>query len=309
MPNIAADDPRVQEPPQIAVGILRDARGRLLIAQRPAGTHGGGYWEFPGGKREPAETLEATMIREFQEELGVSPRRYQPLIRMVNEAGIQRVLLQLWLISDWQGEAHGREGQRIVWCPPAALLDYDLLPGNRALINALRLPPRLFITPPAIGQWDEAAARAVASQDDALLHVHAPALDDDMYARLAARIIAALRGTQAQVVLERMPDMVQALGAAGLCWPLERAAQFASRPLGYDYRFVVSAHDQAGLRTALRLEADCAVLAPEQPLGWAAWQSLRGTIGLPVYARGAWCGSNIKVARAHNAQGIAAVLA
>ncbi|MBO7107890.1 MAG: NUDIX domain-containing protein, partial [Verrucomicrobia bacterium] len=46
-------------------------RGKLLITQRPAGTHLAGMWEFPGGKQDPGETLPECLARELREELGI----------------------------------------------------------------------------------------------------------------------------------------------------------------------------------------------------------------------------------------------
>ncbi len=55
---------------QVVCALIEDAEGRLLLAQRPAGKHLAGLWEFPGGKIEPGETAEAALVREIQEELG-----------------------------------------------------------------------------------------------------------------------------------------------------------------------------------------------------------------------------------------------
>ena len=53
---------------------LAERRGKYLICQRAPGTHLGGYWEFPGGKREAGESWEACLRRELWEELGVRLR-------------------------------------------------------------------------------------------------------------------------------------------------------------------------------------------------------------------------------------------
>jgi A/G-specific adenine glycosylase len=56
----------------IGVGVLEDADGRVWIQLRPAAGLLGGLWEFPGGKQEPDETIEQTVVRELDEELGVA---------------------------------------------------------------------------------------------------------------------------------------------------------------------------------------------------------------------------------------------
>ena len=55
---------------EVAAGLLFHA-GKILITQRRADAHLGGFWEFPGGKREPDETFEQCLVRELREELGV----------------------------------------------------------------------------------------------------------------------------------------------------------------------------------------------------------------------------------------------
>src|SRR5690625_3430132 len=140
----------------IAVGILRDARGRILIAQRRPGTLDAGQWEFPGGKHEPGETLQRTLARELYEELGIRVVARRPLIRMLNGLATQRVRLHVWLVSDWQGTPSGREGQRLQWCTADELPQYALLPGNQTLLNTLRLPECYAITP-AVAATDRRA--------------------------------------------------------------------------------------------------------------------------------------------------------
>src|SRR5699024_9519320 len=139
----------------IAVGVLCDARGQILIAQRRPGTLEAGQWEFPGGKHEPGETLQQTLLRELHEELGIRVLAHRPLICMRNGLAAQRVRLHVSLVSDWQGTPCGREGQRLQWCTPEELPHYDLLPGNQTLLNTLRLPEHYAITP-AISPMDRA---------------------------------------------------------------------------------------------------------------------------------------------------------
>lgn len=306
---------------EIAVGVLRDARGRLLIAQRPAGTHWAGYWEFPGGKREPGETLETTLARELQEELGVTPRLPRRLIRMNNELATHTVRLHVWLVSDWQGSPRGREGQPLVWCPDDELVNYDLLPGNRSILNALRLPHRYAITPDMARQsrtaWLE-GLKASLDRGIALLRLRSPSLDDTAYAQLAAQVVAHARGTGAHVLLDRCPEMVHAVGADGLHWSARRTVQATARPVGHDHWFGVSAHDRDELQAAADLNADFATLSPvratashpeRQALGWPGWEHIRADAGLPVYALGGLCGRDLDSARTHNAHGVAAMRA
>lgn len=298
-PNTEADT-AADDVLDIAVGIVQAADGRVLIAQRRAGTMGAGYWEFPGGKHEPGEIMQATLVRELQEELGITPLQPQHLIRMRNPAAMRPIRLHVWLVTEWQGRPYGREGQRIEWCQQANLTDWKLLPGNRALLNALALPPRIAIVVAT------ATAMTVTAGAD-LLCLTAPTLDAAAYAERARSVLADANTTGKTVLLDRDAAMVRHLGAGGLYWSARQAAAVAQRPLGLDCLLAVAAANANDLHTACRIEADFAVLAPT-PFAWSAWQRKRADFGLPVYALGA-AASDVDAARSHNAQGVAAILA
>lgn len=299
MPNIAAESGNFGDSDavlDIAVGIIRDAQGRILIAQRRPGTLGAGFWEFPGGKHEAGEAMHTTLARELQEELGITPLQPQHLIRMRNPAAMRPVRLHVWLVTQWQGQAHGREGQRVEWCPQNELMNYELLPGNRPLLNALTLPRQLRIG----ADIGDGTGRATH-----MLCLQAPRLADADYAELVRQVLAQGEAAAPPLLLDRSAAMVAELGAAGLYWPACRVAQIRQRPLGPDYLFGVAASDAHEMQAACRAEADFAVLSlPQLPFGWSAWRQLRADFGLPVYAAGVDT-TDLDTAREHNAHGIA----
>lgn len=98
----------------VAVGvILRD--GELFIAKRQGDQHLAGLWEFPGGKVEAGETVLAALKRELHEELGIDVISAKPLIEQRHEYDIRTVVLDCWLVTEFSGEAHGKEGQPTTW--------------------------------------------------------------------------------------------------------------------------------------------------------------------------------------------------
>jgi 8-oxo-dGTP diphosphatase len=128
----------------VVAAAVMDAAGRVLIAQRPEGTHLAGGWEFPGGKLEPGEERLAGLARELREELGITlvgqPR---PLIRVRHAYPSREVLLDMWVVKRYSGEVRGLDGQALRWCSQEELERTELLPADRPIVRALRLPERL----------------------------------------------------------------------------------------------------------------------------------------------------------------------
>jgi 8-oxo-dGTP diphosphatase len=127
----------------VVAAALYDAKGRVLIAQRPIGKHMAGRWEFPGGKIVPGETEEQALGRELAEELGVQLRGARPLMALSHEYEDYRVELSMWIVDGYDGEPEGLDGQGLKWVEPQVLLDEDMLEADRPFIEALqRLGPR-----------------------------------------------------------------------------------------------------------------------------------------------------------------------
>ncbi len=99
----------------VAVGVLIDAEGRFLLTSRPEGKVYAGYWEFPGGKFEPGETLEQALRRELIEELGVTIGAVQPWHEVLFDYPHARVRLHFCKVYDWTGTFEMREGQQMAW--------------------------------------------------------------------------------------------------------------------------------------------------------------------------------------------------
>jgi len=138
-----ASGPRRRRPIHVVAGVLTDGADRVLLAQRPEGKHLAGGWEFPGGKLEPGETRYEALVREFKEELGVEVVTARPLIRARHQYPTREILLDVWVVSEYRGEPAGLDGQALRWCARADLPAAKLLPADRPIVTALRLPARL----------------------------------------------------------------------------------------------------------------------------------------------------------------------
>jgi 8-oxo-dGTP diphosphatase len=130
----------------VVAGLLFDAEGRVLIAERPAGKVLAGRWEFPGGKVAPAECARDALARELQEELGVTVRRAARQMCYAATYPQRIIWLDVWRVDDWSGEPQGLDGQSLVWVACSELHRHDILEADAPIVAALS------VTSPACGR-------------------------------------------------------------------------------------------------------------------------------------------------------------
>ncbi len=120
----------------VAVGVIC-RNDEVLLALRPKHVHKGGLWEFPGGKVDSGETVEQALIRELNEELGVTPTAFTPLIKISHDYPEKTVVLDVWRIEQFDGVASGVEGQQIRWVKLTDLDNYQFPEANQSIIDCL----------------------------------------------------------------------------------------------------------------------------------------------------------------------------
>lgn len=126
---------------QIAVGIIRNDAGEIYITQRAADAHMANKWEFPGGKIESGETAEEAMIRELEEEVGITASEPQLFDKLEYAFPDRHITLWFWLVENWQGEPWGKEGQPGRWVAQNALIADEFPPANAPVIEKLIQTP------------------------------------------------------------------------------------------------------------------------------------------------------------------------
>ena len=131
----------------VAVGLVFNDRGEVLIQRRKEDGLLGGLWEFPGGKREGGETMEAACARELREELGIEVDVEAPFGRVDHAYSHFKVTLHAFRCRLLRGTPIPQEGQPLRWVAPDALDGYAFPRANRRLIERLarsRQAPSLF---------------------------------------------------------------------------------------------------------------------------------------------------------------------
>lgn len=119
---------------------LIDIDDRVLLARRPEGKAMAGLWEFPGGKLHEGETPEEALIRELDEELGISTHEscLAPIAFASHAYDSFHLLMPLFVCRKWEGIPEAREGQELAWVRPARLRDYPMPPADIPLVAQLQ---------------------------------------------------------------------------------------------------------------------------------------------------------------------------
>jgi 8-oxo-dGTP diphosphatase len=306
----------------VVAGVIEDARGRILLARRTEGRDLAGLWEFPGGKVDPGETPEQALVRELREELGIEAEIGETVICVPQRYPDKRLRLDVRRIARWRGPMKGLDGQALAWVPPHRLVTYAMPDADRPVVAALRDPDRYLITPEPDASDDAwiAGLRAALEGGVRRVQLRAPGLQSDLagiarWRALVERAVRDCRGAGADVFVNHDIALAQALGVGAHL----RAAQLMAlreRPIIGAGTLIASCHTLEELRHAQALGCDAAVLGPvfdtashsERPgIGWEAFAALREEVALPIYALGGMREMHLVEARAHGAQGIAAI--
>ncbi|MBY0462816.1 MAG: 8-oxo-dGTP diphosphatase MutT [Alphaproteobacteria bacterium] len=125
----------------VAAGVLEREDGSVFLVQRPLHKEMGGLWEIPGGKIEPDETPEETLIRELKEELGiqVSAPDLSPLTFVSHNYEKFHLVMLVFLCKKWAGTIALQENQEsFEWVRPSDLNNYLMPDADKPLIEVLQ---------------------------------------------------------------------------------------------------------------------------------------------------------------------------
>ncbi len=316
----------------VAAGLILRADGQLLLGQRPEGKSWAGWWELPGGKLEPGETVLEALARELDEELGIRVTEATRWVTYVHAYPHTTVRLAFCRVTAWEGEPRGRENQQLAWVDPTRATDVgDVLPATLPPLRWLQLPDTYGIS--NIGQPDGLPAflhrlDAALAHGLRLVQLREPAWPEgpdaaSLHAALGAvmqrchdagaRVLvnsAHPRGwwTEADGVHLRTADAAALAGQ-------EAALRASLRPHGL---IGVSTHDREEVTVARELGADFIVAGPvaatashpgEPGVGWDGFEAIIADAGVPAYALGGQGPATLANAREHGAHGVAAIRA
>lgn len=305
----------------VAVGVLLAPQGKVLLGDRPAGKPWAGWWELPGGKLEPGESVIEALARELHEELGVKLTQATPWVTYVHHYPTTTVRLYFCRVTGWEGEPRSLEQQQLKWVDIATATELpDLLPAAYPPLRWLQLPDRYLIS----GVCDQAGLPAFMAKLDAAMNDGIKLVQWREPGWSGPDMIAAFEQVRhschqhgAKLLVNSAHDPLlwqQADGvhfrAADVCAQKTRRDRLAGKLVG------MSTHNEQELALAREFGADFVVLGPVLPtashpgaatLGWDEFERLNRLAGVPVFAIGGQGPASLAQAQSRGAHGIAGI--
>jgi len=309
----------------VAVGVLLRPDGTVLLGNRPADKPWPGWWELPGGKLEPGESVLQALCRELKEEIDITVTEATPWITYVHKYPTTTVRLAFCRVTGWTGEPRGLEGQALRWAPIDQAHEIpQLLPATHPPLRWLQLPTVYAISsagspaqlPAFLKQLDQGLAAGIK-----LFQWREPGwpggpAQADLHQAFQT-VLARCREYDAQLLVNSVHPEDWWHQADGVHLRTTDAMRLTARPaLMPGKRVGVSAHDQTELEQARILEADFAVLGPVLPtashpghpgIGWEQFASLNARAGLPVFALGGQSNATLAKAQSVGGHGFAGI--
>lgn len=295
----------------VAVAVIQRSNGEICISKRADHQHQGGLWEFPGGKVEADEDITEALDRELHEELGIRVLAHRPLIEIHFEYPDKHVFLDVHIVHEFTGEAHGREGQPVQWVPLTELENYQFPAANKGILEALLLPHQVVIR----NITDTSIQRVIdnALKKNAFLYLRGlKSLDG-----LASLSDATMRKLLLPFVHFTDQDMAGVKGFNGF-WHLTSKELMEVTTLPEGFRYSASCHNKDEVMKANTLGIDFIFIAPvldtqshsdTQPLGWNQFGELVRQAHMPVFALGGLSPEDLQQAFHYRAQGVAGISA
>jgi 8-oxo-dGTP diphosphatase len=246
--------------------------------------------------------------------LGVSAVQYNPWLTRVFSYPERTVRLNFFIVRDWRGEPHGKEGQLVSWQDPHFPSVSPLLPANQPVLEALRLPATYAIT--NLAEMGESAFfTALQRRLESglrLIQVREKQLSAPELASFTTKVLALAKPYAAKVLVNGDVALAQGLGADGVHLSAARLMATTEKPA--DLLCGASCHHAGELAQAARLGLDYALLGavratPTHPdaatLGWSQFAALVKSQPLPIYALGGMRMDDMPSAWQHGGHGVA----
>lgn len=310
------------KPVHVAVGVIKNQQGQVLISKRKKHVHQGDLWEFPGGKVEGGENVQQALTRELLEELGIQITHSTPLIKINHDYGDKVVFLDVYSIDYFSGHASGKEQQKIKWVNLEELYLYHFPEANKPIIQATLLPDKHMITGHFKNESDLIKyVQTAIEKGIKLIQFRAHELDEESYFYYAKKLFSCCENAAIKLMLNRSFQSYKKNNAReyshGLHLTSQELMTYKSEKTSRENILLsASTHTVDDLTIAMNNKLDFILLSPVNitkthpesiSLGWSKFKQMVNTVNIPVYALGGMTNKDIKLAKENGAQGIAAI--
>ncbi|MCK5830736.1 MAG: Nudix family hydrolase [Methylococcales bacterium] len=305
----------INKPVHVAVGVIKNNQGHVLISFRHKSSHQGGLWEFPGGKIEPKETVEQALARELKEELGIFVEASIPLIKIRHQYTDLEVLLDVREVTLFSGNPSGIEGQEVNWVDPDQLSNYKFPEANYPIITAARLPNEYAILNGADIENLLKDLNLILNKGGKLIQARVKALSGKEVITFFKQAIPLCEKNRACLLVNSAVKNADIVGVSGIHLTAMDLLALKQKPTGYIW-VSASCHNLQELQYAEKIGVDFVVLAPvlptkthidAKPLGWECFKEIVSQVNLPVFALGGMKKGDKRAAQEFGAQGIAGI--
>lgn len=303
---------------EVAAGVIRRSDGRFLLGQRAPGSFYPGYWEFPGGKVEVGETPAEALVRELQEELGITVQKLCPWLVREHHYEHARVRLHFFEVLAWEGAVNDHVHSALSWEQSDTLRVGPMLPANGPILKALSLPDFIGITHATQTglTWQLSALERALERGLRFVQIREPEMSEQNLLAFSREVISLVRPRGGRVVLNATPALAARADADGVHLNSAELSRTKARP---DFEWVgASCHRRIELEHAARIDVDYVMLGavhetPTHPgragMGWRNFAELAAGLPMPVFALGGVTRAEMPEARQAGAHGIAAIRA
>lgn len=315
---------------RVAVGVVLDKNGALLLGSRPTDKPWAYWWELPGGKIEQDETIEQALYRELEEEIAIQSTTICPWVRYVHDYPKTQVELNFCKVTAWRGTPTPQEGQQLAWLPQGAPLPLNIgpiLPATFPVIRWLQLPSTYLLS--SIYNASGVADWLTRLEQALLAGVRLVQLREPIWEAQQAQDPALLHAFQKSLALCHRYGARCLINSvhADKWWPYfdgvhlrsHDATQRLERSTWHKtdkQLLAMSTHNLADLQIAQQKQCDFVVLGHvlatpshpgQEPLGWEHFSQLAQHANCPVFAIGGQSPNTLATAQQHGAHGIAGI--
>jgi 8-oxo-dGTP diphosphatase len=303
----------------VAVGVIYNSnKDKILITKRTDKQHLAGLWEFPGGKLEESEDVMSALRRELYEELGIVVKNAKQFTTISYNYPDKKVLLDVWKVSEWNGEPASRENQEIAWSRVSELNKYEFPEANKHIIQTLSLSSVYVISQESYENTTRllSIASEYFSAGLKLFQLRLKSRNNSDFSVLVKKLTELAKKNNAKLILNGTPSDVSTYNVDGLHLKSNVLMEYDSRPISEDYILGASCHNEEELAHAERLNVNYVFISPvlktnshpgQNAIGWDKFFKLTKKINFPVYALGGMTPADLKIAKSYNAHGVAMI--